>query len=163
MEQLEVPIRFADLRRLAETVPIFLAKKVGVRTAPSLRAELEYALAIAGLDTELLLLEFAETYGVDITAFDFTDLLLPDGPDLLDTLLFFPIVACLLVGWLLNILRTLLSELFPANLTQLIERQSFTLWQPKPQRPLLTIGDFVASAAVGRFVRREQVYFRLLR
>lgn len=163
MEQQEIPIRFANLRRLAGTAPVFLAKKAGVRAAPALRAELEYALAITGLDTELLLLEFAEAYGVDITAFDFTDLLLPDGPNLLDMLLFFPGVVYLLVGWLLKLLKNPLNKSFPRSLAQGIAQQTATSWPPKPQQPLLTIGDFVASAAVGRFVRRGQVLFRLVR
>jgi hypothetical protein len=163
MEQKEIVIYFADLRRLAETVPVFLAKQVGARATPALRAELEYALAITGLDTELLLLEFAEAYGVDITAFDFNDVLLPDGPDLLDTLLFFPVVIWLLVGGLLKILGNPLSRLFPARLAQRMEQQLATIRPPKSRQPLLTIGDFVASAAAGRFVRREQVYFQLRR
>jgi len=164
MELPEILVRFADLQRLAETVPIFLAHKAGVQTAPALRAEMEYALAIAGLDTELLLLEFAEAYEVDLTAFDFTGALLPDGPDLLDTLFFFPLLAYLLVSGLLKAVRAGLGWPSATGWARRSGRQRApAFWQSAPPTPLLTIGDFVASAAVGRFVRREQVRFRLVR
>lgn len=166
MERQEIPIRFAELRQLTETVPTYLAQKVGVRATPLLKAGLEYEFGIAGLDTESLLLEFAETYRVDVTAFDFTGLISPEGPDLWDTIWFFPLATYLLTGWLLRTVVVLLCWPFNRHLAQRIWQQQLPrFWRSadgQAQPKALTIGDFVASAAVGRFVRREQVYFRLV-
>jgi|GEM_PF-3409836 len=167
MERQEILIRFADLRRLASDVPSFLGRRSGETTTPSLRTELENELSIAGYDLVEAITEFAEAYRIDVAAFDFRGLISPEGIDSWDTIWFFPLAAYFLAGWLLKTVVSLLCWPFDSQLARRIWQQQVpAFWQsaasqsqPKP----LNIGDFVASAAVGQFVRREQVYFRLVR
>lgn len=165
MERQEIPIHFADLRQLAGSVPTYIAEKVGERTVPTLQNEIENGFGIAGLDTESLILQFSETYRVDLTAFDFTGLISPKGLDSTGCVLALPLAAYFLAGWLLKTAASLLCWPLDKHLAKRIwQWQVPAFWRPAKSQPKpLVVGDFVASAAVGQFVRREQVYFRLVR
>ncbi len=167
MERQEIPIRFADLRQLASAVPAHLAQYIGETKVPALRAELENELGVTGDDLVETITEFLEKYRVDIGAFNFTGLISPEGVDFIATLLFLPAALYFLVGWLLKTVAGLLCWPFDSHLGRRIWQQQVpAFWRPadgQSQPKALAIGDFVASAAVGQFVRREQVYFRLVR
>jgi len=166
MERQEIPIRFADLRRLAGTVPAHIVERVGEQL-PAFDTRIEDDWGCTGDDLVELLEEFSKIFRVDVENFDFTGLIRPEGLDPVVAIWFFPLVAYFLVGWLLKTLVGLLSWPFDSQVAnRLWQRPVPAFWrpadataQPKP----LNIGDFVASAAVGQFVRREQVYFRLVR
>ena len=164
MERPKILIRFADLRRLAREVPAYLAALGGGREAPVLTASVEDTLSIAGLDTQELL-AFASTYGVELAAFDFTGYLSADGPAGADIMLFFPVVAYLLLAWLLRAAAGAGGWLWSRELARRSWRQSISRsWLPAGWRTpakKLTFGDFVASAASGRFVQGGQVRFLL--
>lgn len=161
-------ISFTTLRQLANAIPAYLAERTGNESIPPLRAGAENELGIAGLDTESLLLEFAETYQVDLSSFDFTEFIgnepvLDFSESLLDCLK----GVYLLAAWLGKVAVVLLSWPFATAWARRIWQEPLKwFWLSPTQHPtarVLTIGDFVASAAVGRFVLREQVCFRLVR
>ncbi|MBC6609674.1 DUF1493 family protein [Hymenobacter sp. BT507] len=160
MDRPEIVVRFADLRRLACEVPPFLADFVGVKNEPwTLRTAVEDDWGVAGLDTEELLLAFGEKYRVDLTKFDFTDFISPEGisswPGFLVTILL-PILLSL---WLIKTAVASLCWLFNRSWASAVWRFSLTgiFAKPRPLTEVLTTGDFVASAVAGRFVKRERV------
>ncbi|MGI4741150.1 MAG: DUF1493 family protein [Janthinobacterium lividum] len=161
MERQEILIRFADLRRLAVAVPAYITERVDEQS-PSFKTRIEDDLGCSGDDMVELLEKFSKTYYVDVANFDFTGLISPEGGDVLGCLL---AAAYFLVGWLLKTLAGLLCWPFDSQLAQHLWQQHVpAFWRPANAQPKpLNIGDFVASAAVGQFVRREQVYFRLVR
>lgn len=167
MGKQEIPVRFADLRRLARSVPAYLAERAGETIVPTLRTELEEGLSLYGDDTVETITGFARTYHVEIVEFDFTGLISPEGTDLAAFLLFLLQFAYPLVGSLLKAVLSLLCWPIASHLAKRIWQQQLPrFWPPAnehSQPDALTIGDFVASAAVGRFVRREQVCFQLVR
>lgn len=63
-----LPIRFADLRRLAREVPVYLAAQSYVSETPALAAGVEDELGLAGPDTAELILRFAEAYNVELAS-----------------------------------------------------------------------------------------------
>jgi hypothetical protein len=168
MERQEVSARFADLRRLASTIPPYLAKQVGVDETPTLRTAVEDDFGLAGLDTESLILEFSEKYQVDLSKFDFTGFISSEGPDsiiggyiaVIVMLLVFPIWLCKL---LIALLFWPFSKLMAKSISGFSILGFFSPHKPRPLNEVLTTGDFVASAALGRFVKREQVKFTLVK
>ncbi|MBW3126943.1 DUF1493 family protein [Hymenobacter profundi] len=164
--RLEIAVRFADLRRLAHEVPPYLATMVGTQNEPwTLRTAVEDDWGVAGLDTEELLLAFGEKYRVDLTKFDFTGFISPEGLTpwqgcvatvLLPSLLFLWLIKTAVAGlcWLFN--RSWASAIWHFSLTSIGSK-------PRPYSEVLTTGDFVASAAAGLFVKRERVRFALAR
>ncbi len=167
MERQEIPIRFAELRRLATAIPAYLAERSGETTVPTLRTELENELSLTGDDLVETITEFADAYRVDVMAFDFTGLISPEGMDAVAPLFCLLAMIYFLVGWLLKTAVALFCWPFNHHLARRIWQQQVpAFWRAaaeQAQPKALTIGDFVASAAVGQFVRREQVYFRLVR
>jgi hypothetical protein len=168
MERQEVFARFADLRRLASTIPPYLAKQVGVDETPTLRTTVEDDFGLAGLDTESLIIEFSEKYQVDLSQFDFTGFISSEGPDSIIGG-YIAVIAMLLVFpvWLCKLLIALLFWPFSKSMATSISEFStigfFSSHKPRPLSEVLTTGDFVASAALGRFVKREQVRFTFVK
>ena len=165
MERQEIPIRYAELRHLANTVPASLAYSVGVEDAVNLRTAIEDDFGIVGLDTEMLLVEFGKKYQVDLTNFDFTGLITPepnfiDSGDLIRLLLLIP-------AWFIKAALALVCWPFNHSCAMVIWKTSLRktlLTSPafSPPAQVLRVGDFVASAAAGYFVKREQVRFVLV-
>jgi len=174
MEREEVIVRFSDLRRLASSIPNYVAEIVGDDKLPTLKTAIEDDLGIVGLDTEELIFKFGETYKVDLSEFDFTGCISPEpnGDPLILVLL--PLYAGIFIlAWIANILAALCYAPFSLQRAGLmleagigkpstIARELiFPGTHPRPTSQILTVGDFVASAATGHFVKREQVHFVL--
>ena len=66
MEHQEITIRFADLRRAAETVPAYVRETLGVDEQVTLYTAIEDDLGIVGLDMQELLFDFSKKYQVDL-------------------------------------------------------------------------------------------------
>jgi hypothetical protein len=167
LERQQVTIRFADLRQLATAIPPYLAQKVGVAGTHALSTAIEDDFGIAGLDTESLLLEFGADYHVDLTKFDFTDFRIGE-PGVGAGLLFFPKVLLLLSCWLAKVTVALLVWPVSAwRAKEIWDLPALSFWFPayfpakRPPSEVLTVGDFVASAALGYVVKRERVRFVL--
>lgn len=178
MESLDITIRFADLRRAVETVPAYVREALGVRETVTLRTAVEDDLGITGLDTEALLVDFGRDYRVDLTKFDFTGCISDESQEFscLLVLVLLPLyVVLFLLAWAANALVALCwapFNLSKANLmlragvgkpSAIVQTLLFPHYQPRPSAQVLTIGDFVASAAAGYFVKRERVRFVLTR
>ncbi|MBF9220491.1 DUF1493 family protein [Hymenobacter ruricola] len=178
MERQEVPVRFADLRRLAAAVPGYVGDLLGATEPVTLRSALEDDFGLIGLDTEALLLQFGEQYQVDLTRFDFTDCIsaetLPASCLLVPVLL--PLyLALFLLGWAAHIVAALCQAPFNSARARVMLRAAagrsatiadtllFPNVRPRPREKILTIGDLVASAATGYFVKRERVRFVLVK
>ena len=166
VERQQVPVRFADLRQLATSVPSYLARKVGVKGTPVLSTASEDDFEIGGLDTESLLLAFGADYHVDLMEFDFTSFS-SEEPGVGDDLLFFPKLLLFLGCWLgKTIVALLVWPISALRARRIWVLPTLSFWFPARFPPakrlpseVLTVGDFVASAALGRFVKREQVCF----
>lgn len=168
MERQEIFAHFADLRRLANTIPSYLAKQVGVDETPTLRTAVEDDFGLAGLDTESLILEFSEKYQVDLSQFDFTGFISSEGQDsIIGGYVAVIVMLLILPVWLCKLFIALLFWPFSKSMAKLIAEFSilgfFSSHKPRPLNEVLTTGDFVASAALGRFVKREQVKFTLIK
>jgi hypothetical protein len=176
MEREEVLVRFSDLRRLASSIPNYVAKKVGENKLPTLKTAIEDNLGIVGLDTQELIFEFSEAYTVDLSKFDFTGCISPEPSGNPLILVLLPLYAGLFIlAWIANIIAALFYAPFSLQKAELmlkagIDKPStiareliFPDLHPRPTNQILTIGDFVASAATGYFVKREQVRFVLSR
>ncbi len=174
MKREEILVRFADLRRLASVVPAFVADKLGPDPTPTLQSALEDDFGMVGLDTENLLIEFGETYRVDLTQFDFTGCISPEPSfNPLLVLLLPPFVALFVLGWVANVVAALCCAPFSLSKARLMLRAGigdpatiarallFPELRPRPAAHILTVGDLVASAATGYFVKRERVRFVL--
>ncbi|QJX48536.1 DUF1493 family protein [Hymenobacter taeanensis] len=165
-------IRFSDLRRAAEQVPTFVKEALWWEDAYNLRTGIEEDMGCGGEDTEELLLSFSERFSVDISNFDFTGLISSepgsDGNPLYTFLLLF-YVAVYLIAWVVKLLVGIFYWPFnPKSATKLIKEPignpfASELQQPKSPQEILTIGDLVASAAAGHFVKRERVRFVIVR
>ncbi|UOR07056.1 DUF1493 family protein [Hymenobacter aerilatus] len=165
MTRPEIPIRFADLRRLVREVPPYLSDFVGVKNeAWTLRTAVEDDWGVAGLDTEQLLLAFGKKYRVDLAKFDFTGYITPDDLPPWQACLSSVLLPSLLFLWLIKTAVAGLCWLFNRSWTSAIWRFSLTgiFTKPRPYTEVLTTGDFVASAAAGQFVKRERVRFVLI-
>ncbi|WP_162910556.1 DUF1493 family protein [Hymenobacter oligotrophus] len=168
METIEV--RFADLRRAAEQVTAFVEKQLGCEAEYGLRTGVEEDMGSAGLDTEQLLCEFSEQFRVDVSKFDFTGFISPEGfqdggtPLWIILGLFF--LAVYVIAWTTKFLIGAIYWPFnPKAATSFINEPIGNPFHSTPAPPrksqhdILTIGDFVASAAAGYFVKRERVRF----
>ncbi|HEX8330330.1 MAG TPA: hypothetical protein VF629_22560 [Hymenobacter sp.] len=174
MEREEILVRFADLRRLASSIPDFVADKLGGDGRPTFQAAIEDDFGMVGLDTESLLLEFGETYRVDLTRFDFTGCISPEplGNPLI-VVLIPPYVALFALAWVTNAVAALCHAPFSLSKARLMLKAGigdpatiarellFPPLRPRPAAQILTVGDLVASAATGYFVKREKVRFVL--
>ncbi|MCR5886224.1 DUF1493 family protein [Hymenobacter sp. J193] len=172
METIEV--RFADLRRAAEQVPAFVEDRLGGEAEYGLRTGIEEDMGSAGLDTEELLLEFSKQYSVDLSKFDFTGMISPEldsDSNPLFSLFFLFFIIVYAVAWSTKFLvGTVYWPFNPKAATRFIKEPignpfastSAPTSKPRPLCDILTIGDFVASAAAGRFVKRERVRFVLV-
>jgi hypothetical protein len=170
MERETIVVRFADLRRAVETVPAYVQELSGVDEPLTLRTAIEDDLGMAGLDTEGLLLGFGKKYRVDLSQFDFTGLISPEPTgNPLQLVLLLLYAALFLLAWLANGVAALCWAPFsrakarlmlkagvgdPATIAQAL---LFPAARPQPTAQVLTVGDLVASAAVGYFVKRERV------
>jgi len=168
MQRQEVFIRFTDLRLLASTVPPYLAKKVGVDEMLTLRTAVEDDFGLAGLDTESLLLEFGEEYQVDLSQFDFTGFISSEGFNSnIEEFIGAIILLLAFAVWLCKVFIAALCWPFSKSIALSIREfgvlDFLAVRKPRPLHEVLTTGDFVASAAVGQFVKREQVRFTLLK
>jgi len=176
MERKEIVVRFADLRRAVEAVPAYVRGTLGVREAVTLRTAIEDDFGLCGLDTESLLLEFGEKYRVDLSRFDFTGCISDETAETscLLVLLLLPLyLALFLLAWAANIVAAVCWAPFNLPRARLMLRAGIgqpsaivrTLLypdhEPRPAAQILTVGDFVASAAAGYFVKRERVRFVL--
>ncbi len=165
---LPIPVRFAELRRLTNEVPAYMAELVGVEIKPwPLRTAVEDDWGVAGLDTEELLVAFGEKYRVDLSRFDFTGFISPEGMTLGQGCFATVVAGPLLALWLIKAALAGLCWLFirswAAVIWQLSVRQILWPTKPRPTLEVLTTGDFVASAAAGHFVKRERVRFVLVK
>lgn len=174
MKRQEIIVRFADLRRLANSVPNYVAEKAGADETLTLGTAIEDDLGMAGLDTESLLTEFGETYQVDVSGFDFTGCISPEptGNPLILVLLL-PFAALFLLAWVANAVAAVCYAPFSRQKARLMlqagigdpatiaRKLLFPATQLRPAAQVLTVGDFVASAAAGYFVKREAVRFAL--
>jgi hypothetical protein len=163
-----IPVRFVDLRRAAEQVPAFVEKQLSCEAERGLRTAIEDDMGSAGLDTEELLLDFSKQFKVDISKFDFTGLISPEGGHWLASILLLPLLAIHILAWAMKLLLVLLLWTFNPNQAKALLGTSIEGLinkllniAPKPRHQVLTIGDFVASAATGHFVKRERVRFVL--
>lgn len=172
MERVEIAVRFSDLRQLANSIPNFITNQVGVDKRPKLMTSIKDDLGIVGLDTQDLLFEFGEMYKVDMSKFDFMGCVSPEpnGNTLIIVLL--PLYARLfLLAWIANIVAALCYAPFSLQKAGLMLKAGigkpsviareliFPDAHPHPTNQILTIGDLVAFAATGYFVKREQVRF----
>lgn len=174
MEREEVLVRFSYLRRLVSSIPDYVAEKVGDDELPTLSTAIEDDLGIVGLDTESLLTEFGETYNVDLSKFDFTGCISPEpNGNLLILVLLLLYAGLFLLAWIANIIAAFCCAPFSLQKAGLMLKAGigkpstmareliFPDMHPRPANQILTIGDFVASAATGYFVKRGQVRFVL--
>jgi hypothetical protein len=176
MKAQEIPVRFADLRRVATSVPSYIKDFLGVTEPVTLRSAIEDDFGVCGLDTESLLLQFGEQYQVDLTQFDFTDCIsseVPDSSCLLKLFLLPLFLALFVLAWTANIIAAVCYAPFGIEKARLMLRAGignpatiartlvFSNMRLRPQEKILTVSDFVASAAIGYFVKREQVRFVL--
>ena len=175
MEHQEITIRFADLRRAAETVPAYVRETLGVDEQVTLYTAIEDDLGIVGLDMQELLFDFSKKYQIDLLQFDFTGCISPEPTgDMLLPVLLLPLFAMLfLLAWAANVIAALCCAPFSLSRAPLMLRAGigdpFTIarellfpnMRPRPAAQILTVGDFVASAATGYFVKRERVRFAL--
>lgn len=163
-----IKIRFADLRQAAEQVLTFVEKQLGCEAKYGLRTGVEEDMGIVGLDTEELLLSFSKQFSVDVSKFDFTGMISPEpgaGCTPLYGFVFLFFLAIYILAWTSKLLTGLIYWPFnPKAATSLIEEPVGNpfIFAPKPYQEVLTVGDFVASAAVGHFVKRERVRFVLV-
>ena len=121
MEREEVLVRFSDLRRLASSVPNYVAEKVGEDKLPTLKTAIEDDLGIVGLDTQELIFKFSEAYKVDLSKFDFTGCIGPEpsGNPLIFVLL--PLCAGLfMIAWIANIAAALCYAPFSLQKAELM-------------------------------------------
>ena len=174
MEREEVLVRFSDLRRLASSILGFVADRLGADSQPTFLAAIEDDFGIVGLDTESLLVEFGETYRVDLSRFDFTGCISPEptGNPLI-MLLIPPFITLYVLAWVANAVAALCYAPFSLPKAQLMLKAGigdpatiarellFPPTRPRPAAQILTTGDLVASAATGYFVKRERVRFVL--
>ncbi|QIX63340.1 DUF1493 family protein [Hymenobacter sp. BT18] len=162
-----IEVRFADLRRAAEQVPAFVEDRLGCKAEYGLRTGVEEDMCVVGLETEELLLEFSEQFRVDVSKFDFTGLISPEGFEgnplhLIVFLLFLSVYA---VAWTTKLLIGLVYLPFNSKAAISLIKEPIGnpfASTPKPRHEILTIGDLVASAAAGHFVKRERVRFVLV-
>ena len=178
MERHEITLRFADLRRAAMAVPAYVKETLGVDEPVTLQTAIEDDLGITGLDTESLLLDFGTKYRVDLTRFDFTGCISSETSEYscLLVLIMLPLyLALFLLAWAANSIAAICWAPFSLSKARLMLKGGigepstivrtllFPRYQPRPSGQILTIGDFVASAATGYFVKRERVRFVLLK
>lgn len=176
MKRQEVFIRFADLRRVATAVPAYVKEALGLSEAVTLRSAIEDDFGLCGLDTECLLKEFGAHYQVDLTRFDFTGCISEETTEdsgLLMLLLLPLFLALFVLAWAANLVAAICSAPFGTEKAWLMLRAGvgnpvtiaqallFPNFRPQPEEKVLTVGDLVASAATGYFVKREQVRFVL--
>ena len=174
MEREEIIVRFADLRRAVETVPAYVRETTGVDEPVTLHTAIEDDLGMCGLDTEELLLGFGKQYQVDLTRFDFTGCISGETHEFscLLVLVLLPLyLALFLLAWAANVLAALCWAHFSLSRAELmlkagigkpltiVQTLLFPNYKPRSSAQTLTIGDFVASAAAGYFVKRERVRF----
>ncbi len=175
MEPEEITLRFGDLRRAVQTVPAYVQELSGVDEPLTLRTAIEDDLGMVGLDTEALLLDFGKQYQVDLTRFDFTGFIGPE-PTVNPLILLLPLYAALfLLAWLANGVAALGWAPFNLARARLMLKAGvgapattarallFPDARPRTAAEVLTVGDLVASAAAGYFVKRERVRFVLAR
>jgi hypothetical protein len=176
METQEIPVRFADLRRVATSVPSYIKDLLGVTEPVTLRSAIEDDFGVCGLDTESLLLQFGEQYQVDLTRFDFTGCISDESTEyscVLVLLLLPAFLALFLLAWTANIIAAVCYAPFGIEKARLMLQAGignpatiartllFPSVRPRPQEKILTVSDFVASASTGYFVKRENVRFVL--
>jgi len=170
MQRPEIVVSFSELRRLATTVPAYLAHFVGVEETVNLQTAIEDDLGLFDLDAQMLLWEFSKKYQVDLAGFDFTGLVSSDGwapfPGLFQLFLFALRGLLLFPAWLVKLTAGALCwpfdgvwarAIWKINLPEIF-LPSQPYQRPRPSQ-VLTLGDFVASAAAGHFVKRERVRF----
>jgi hypothetical protein len=164
METIEV--RFADLRRAAEQVPAFVQQQLGCEVEQGLATSIEDDMGSYGLDTIELLESFAAQFTVDVTGFDFTGLITPESRgNPLNLIVFLLFIAVYAIAWTTKSVIGLVYWPFnPKAAIRLITEPIGNPFasKPKPRHDILTVGDFVASAAAGHFVKRERVRFVLV-
>ena len=176
MEREKISVRFADLRQVATSVPSFIKDVLGISEPVMLRSAIEDDFGVCGLDTESLLTQFGEQYKVDLTQFDFTDCISDETLEYscLSVLVLLPLfLAVFVLAWAANIVAAISVAPFGIHKAKVMLRGGigspatiartllFPKWKPRPVEKILTVGDFVASAATGYFVKREQVRFIL--
>ncbi|MBO2011003.1 DUF1493 family protein [Hymenobacter negativus] len=176
METQEIAVRFADLRRVATSVPPYIKDLLGVTEPVTFRSAIEDDFGLCGLDTESLLTQFGEKYQVDLTRFDFTDCIsseVSESSCLLVLVLLPAFLALFILAWTANIIAAICYAPFGLEKARLMLRAGignpatiartllFPNVSPRPQEKILTVSDFVASAATGYFVKRENVRFIL--
>ncbi|HEX8351245.1 MAG TPA: DUF1493 family protein [Hymenobacter sp.] len=172
----EIPVRFADLRRVASSVPSYIKDSLGITQVVTLRSAIEEDFGLCGLDTEYLLTEFGKKYQVDLTRFDFTGCISDETTEYSCLLVLFLLPAFLaifILAWAANIIAAICYAPFGLHKARLMLRAGignpatiartllFPNVRPRPQEKILTVSDFVASAATGYFVKRENVRFIL--
>ncbi|UOQ51525.1 DUF1493 family protein [Hymenobacter cellulosivorans] len=170
METIEV--RFTDLRRMAMQVLAFVETQLACEAQERLRTSIEDDMGSYGDDTVELLENFAKQFNVDVTKFDFTGFISPEGfedGNPLHLIVFLLFISVYAVAWATKLMMGLTYLPFnPKAAISLIKvpignpfAPTHAL-HPKSRHDTLTIGDFVASAAAGRFVKRERVRFVLV-
>lgn len=165
-------IRYAELRRAADQVQGYLTGLAWWEEPYGLHLRLEEDLGLGGLDTKEFLTEFGARFQVDLSRFDFSTYISPEPgtiylPGPLQWLFSLPVY---LLIWASCLLVAAICLPFSRRRAQHFwQRTSSMGWptaQPVEYSPgpyPLCFGDLVASAAVGRFVKREAVRFVLQR
>lgn len=176
MERQEILVRFADLRQITTSVPSYVKEVLGISETVTLRSAIEDDFGVCGLDTESLLTQFGEQYRVDLTQFDFTDCISDETSEssCLSVIVLLPLfLAVFTIAWAANIVAAICIAPFGLQKARLMLRGGvgnpatiarallFPNWKPRPVDKILTVGDFVASAATGYFVKRKKVRFVL--
>ena len=109
-----------------------------------------------------------------MSKFDFTGCISPESTGNPLVLVLLPLYAGIFIlAWITNIIVALCYTPFSLQKAELMLKAGigkpstiareliFPDWHPRPANQILTVGDFVASAATGYFVKREKVHFVL--
>jgi len=165
-------VEYPTLRRTVEQVQQFMIHASGVDTC-TLKSSLEDDLSLYDDDISFLLEEFATKFTVDFRQSDFDRYFTSGSSEggLLRQLVMYPItlayVGFLLIFWLGQ--QALALLVWPFSTPQAEWIMDFSLNEyiyPQPKKPAVdtfNVGDLVASAVAGRFVKREHARFVLTR
>ncbi|WP_133273002.1 DUF1493 family protein [Hymenobacter radiodurans] len=172
-----IQVSFTELRRTTQRVITFMQVEYWLEADSGLRTAIEDDLGITGLDAEELLKAFSKQFDTDLTDLNFDQYFASEGMEInsLKGVLLAPIAiafcALLLVWFFVQCLLSLLAlpfdkqearKVFEFSLIGKWGLYSRRRWPNTHPETTFNIGDLVASAAAGHFVKRERVRFVLV-
>ena len=143
----------------------------------NLKTAIENDLGITGLDAEELFKSFSKEFNTDMSDLDFDKYFAYEGKEMdsfkgilvapvaisgLLLLFIFFLIQCVVGLIILFFDKQKAKKIFGFSLTGTWGLYSRRRWPNKHPENTFNLGDLVASAVAGRFVKREKIHFKLI-